>query len=148
MRFVGGTVEGTARLALVRLTGIRLTTARAAQQGVSEGLQLTSAAGTLARRQSTVVSYGMVTVGSVSREEASIAFPFLSSRFRGRRSAIKEFTSKFACVTKPATSLRARDLPLQVGPVYWLFEMGPKPGVPVARPQSGYSVSTLQRHRM
>jgi hypothetical protein len=36
----------------------------------------------------------MITVGSVSRETASLKFPFLSSRFRGRRNAIKEFTHR------------------------------------------------------
>ena len=34
----------------------------------------------------------MITVGSVSREEAARLFPFLGARFRGRRNAIKEFT--------------------------------------------------------
>lgn len=36
----------------------------------------------------------MLTVGSVSREEAAQTFPFLSPRFRGRRAAIKEFTHR------------------------------------------------------
>ncbi len=36
----------------------------------------------------------MITVGSVSRDDASLAFPFLSARFRGRRTAIKEFTHR------------------------------------------------------
>ena len=34
----------------------------------------------------------IITQGSVSREEASEWFPFLASRYRGRRKAIKEFT--------------------------------------------------------
>jgi hypothetical protein len=36
----------------------------------------------------------MITVGSVSREDAARWFPFLAQRFRGRRSAIKEFTHR------------------------------------------------------
>lgn len=36
----------------------------------------------------------MLTVGSVSREEAAARFPFLSPRFRGRRAAIKELTHR------------------------------------------------------
>ncbi len=36
----------------------------------------------------------MITIGSVSREDASQQFPFLSERFRGRRRAIKEFTHR------------------------------------------------------
>src|SRR4051794_10101709 len=36
----------------------------------------------------------MLTVGSVSREEAARTFPFLSPRFRGRRAAIKELTHR------------------------------------------------------
>lgn len=36
----------------------------------------------------------MLTVGSVSREEAAARFPFLSKRFAGRRRAIKEFTHR------------------------------------------------------
>lgn len=36
----------------------------------------------------------MLTVGSVSREDAARAFPFLSARFRGRRAAIKELTHR------------------------------------------------------
>jgi hypothetical protein len=36
----------------------------------------------------------MLTVGSVSREEAARIFAFLSARFRGRRAAIKEFTHR------------------------------------------------------
>lgn len=34
----------------------------------------------------------MITVGSVSREQAAEAFGFLAARFRGRRNAIKELT--------------------------------------------------------
>lgn len=34
----------------------------------------------------------MISVGSLSREQAALRFPFLAPRFRGRRSAIKEFT--------------------------------------------------------
>ena len=36
----------------------------------------------------------MLTVGSVSREDAARVFPFLSARFRGRRAAIKELTHR------------------------------------------------------
>ncbi|RYZ05159.1 MAG: hypothetical protein EOO73_21400 [Myxococcales bacterium] len=36
----------------------------------------------------------MLSLGSISRSEASAHFPFLSARFRGRRSAIKEFTHR------------------------------------------------------
>lgn len=36
----------------------------------------------------------MLTVGSVSREEATEIFAFLSPRFRGRRAAIKELTHR------------------------------------------------------
>src|SRR5262249_50154645 len=36
----------------------------------------------------------MVTLGSVSRDDASRVFPFLSLQFRGRRNAIKEFTHR------------------------------------------------------
>ncbi len=36
----------------------------------------------------------MLTLGSVSREEAAARFVFLSSRFSGRRRAIKEFTHR------------------------------------------------------
>ena len=34
----------------------------------------------------------MVTIGSISREQASKEFPFLGKNFRGRRKAIKDFT--------------------------------------------------------
>ena len=34
----------------------------------------------------------MISVGSISRDEAQETFSFLASRFKGRRSAIKEFT--------------------------------------------------------
>ena len=34
----------------------------------------------------------MITIGSVSRDEATASFPFLALRFRGRRNAIKDFT--------------------------------------------------------
>ena len=34
----------------------------------------------------------MITVGSVSRDQAAEAFAFLAPRFRGRRTAIKELT--------------------------------------------------------
>lgn len=34
----------------------------------------------------------MITVGSVSREAATLRFPFLAPKFSGRRKAIKEFT--------------------------------------------------------
>src|SRR5687768_14640297 len=34
----------------------------------------------------------MITVGTVSREDAAERFPFLAARARGRRRAIKEFT--------------------------------------------------------
>ena len=34
----------------------------------------------------------MLTVGSISREEASLRFPFLADKISGRRRAIKEFT--------------------------------------------------------
>ena len=36
----------------------------------------------------------MLTIGSVSREEASLVFPFLAKRFSGRRAALKEFTHR------------------------------------------------------
>jgi hypothetical protein len=36
----------------------------------------------------------MITVGSVSREEAARRFPFLSPRARGRRTAMREFTHR------------------------------------------------------
>jgi len=36
----------------------------------------------------------LITVGSVTRDEAALAFPFLAPRFRGRRSAIKDFTHR------------------------------------------------------
>lgn len=36
----------------------------------------------------------MLTIGSVSREEAAQMFAFLSPRFRGRRAAIKELTHR------------------------------------------------------
>lgn len=36
----------------------------------------------------------MITVGSVSRDEAARAFPFLAPGVRGKRSAIKEFTHR------------------------------------------------------
>jgi hypothetical protein len=36
----------------------------------------------------------VITVGSVSREEAARRFPFLSPRARGRRTAIREFTHR------------------------------------------------------
>jgi hypothetical protein len=36
----------------------------------------------------------MITVGSVSREEAALQFPFLAQKFSGRRKAIKEFTHR------------------------------------------------------
>jgi hypothetical protein len=36
----------------------------------------------------------MITVGSVSREEAATRFPFLSPRARGRRTAMREFTHR------------------------------------------------------
>lgn len=37
----------------------------------------------------------MITVGSVSREEAAEPFDFLAPRYPGRRSAIKEFTHTY-----------------------------------------------------
>jgi hypothetical protein len=37
----------------------------------------------------------MVTVGSVSREEATTQFEFLAQRYSGRRSAIRDFTHSF-----------------------------------------------------
>ena len=40
----------------------------------------------------TVVLKNMLTVGSISREEAASKFPFLAECFSGRRGAIKEFT--------------------------------------------------------
>lgn len=36
----------------------------------------------------------MVTLGSISREKACEEFPFLASRYRGRRKALKEFTHR------------------------------------------------------
>jgi hypothetical protein len=36
----------------------------------------------------------MITVGSVAREDAARTFPFLDSKFAGRRRAIKEFTHR------------------------------------------------------
>jgi hypothetical protein len=36
----------------------------------------------------------MITVGSLSRDDAARAFPFLAARFRGRRNAIKDFTHR------------------------------------------------------
>lgn len=36
----------------------------------------------------------MITVGSVSRDEAAARFDFLATRYRGRRRAIKEFTHR------------------------------------------------------
>jgi hypothetical protein len=36
----------------------------------------------------------MVTVGSVTREEAAGRFPFLAARYPGRRAAIREFTHR------------------------------------------------------
>lgn len=36
----------------------------------------------------------MITVGSVSREEAAARFSFLSPRARGRRTAVREFTHR------------------------------------------------------
>ncbi len=36
----------------------------------------------------------MITLGSVTREEAAQAFPFLASRFSGRRRALKELTHR------------------------------------------------------
>jgi len=36
----------------------------------------------------------MISVGSVSRDEATLSFPFLAARFRGRRNAIKDFTHR------------------------------------------------------
>jgi hypothetical protein len=36
----------------------------------------------------------LLSLGSVSRSEAATRFPFLSERFRGRRSAIKDFTHR------------------------------------------------------
>jgi hypothetical protein len=36
----------------------------------------------------------MITVGSVSRDEAARRFPFLSPRARGRRTALREFTHR------------------------------------------------------
>lgn len=40
------------------------------------------------------VAAHMITVGSVSRDDAALAFPFLAKRFSGRRSALKEFTHR------------------------------------------------------
>lgn len=34
----------------------------------------------------------MITIGTVSREDAAAEFPFLATKFRGRRKSIKEFT--------------------------------------------------------
>jgi hypothetical protein len=36
----------------------------------------------------------MITVGSVSRDEAALRFPFLAQKYSGRRKAIKEFTHR------------------------------------------------------
>ena len=36
----------------------------------------------------------MISIGSVSRDEATETFPFLAEKFRGRRNAIKEFTHR------------------------------------------------------
>lgn len=36
----------------------------------------------------------MLTVGSVTREEAARRFPFLAAKYSGRRNAIKEFTHR------------------------------------------------------
>lgn len=36
----------------------------------------------------------MLTLGSIERDTAAAAFPFLSSQFRGRRRAIKDFTHR------------------------------------------------------
>lgn len=36
----------------------------------------------------------MITIGSVSREDAARTFPFLAARFSGRRKALKEFTHR------------------------------------------------------
>lgn len=37
----------------------------------------------------------LITVGSISREKASVIFPFLQERYRGRRKEIKDFTHSF-----------------------------------------------------
>lgn len=36
----------------------------------------------------------MISIGSVTREEAAEIFPFLAEKFRGRRNAIKDFTHR------------------------------------------------------
>ena len=36
----------------------------------------------------------MLTLGSIAREEATLRFPFLATRYRGRRAAIKEWTHR------------------------------------------------------
>jgi hypothetical protein len=36
----------------------------------------------------------MITMGSITREEAASRFPFLAARARGRRTALKEFTHR------------------------------------------------------
>jgi hypothetical protein len=36
----------------------------------------------------------VITLGSVTREEAAVRFPFLAERFPGRRKAIREFTHR------------------------------------------------------
>ena len=62
----------------------------------------------------------MITVGSVSREKAAGAFPFLAERFRGRRRAIKEFTHHAPdfvfWVTPEGVLLDARDSHLRNPP--------------------------------
>ncbi len=37
----------------------------------------------------------MITSGSISREKATEIFPFLASKFRGRRKEIKEYTHTY-----------------------------------------------------
>jgi len=37
----------------------------------------------------------MITIGSITREEATKIFPFLAPKYRGRRKAIKEFTHTY-----------------------------------------------------
>jgi len=37
----------------------------------------------------------MITIGSISREEATKIFPFLQKKYRGRRKAIKEYTHTY-----------------------------------------------------
>src|SRR5688572_11917504 len=96
MRYRSAAVFRKARLTLISLDSVTQPTDEAARAAilVSRGMKVLQAAPAACPYRRGTEGTRMLTVGSVTREDAAARFPFLAAKVSGRRSQIKEFTHR------------------------------------------------------